>query len=104
SSGGESVGVRIGKQEFQLSPGAHNELEREIVEQLAPAILIDPAVVYLGDTAPRAGYQNRTLMRRLNLPIDVTSSLPDVVILDQHEQLLIVEAVTSSGVIDERRL
>lgn len=102
--GSEGVGVRIGSQEFQLSPGAHNELEKEVVEQLAPAILIDPAVVYLGDTAPRAGYQNRTLMRRLNLPIDVTSSLPDVVVLDQLGQLLIVEAVTSSGVIDERRL
>ncbi len=105
-SGGEGVGVRISaKAKFQLSPGAHNELEREIVEQLAPAILIAPAVVYLGDTAPRAGYQNRTLMRRLNLPIDVTSSLPDVVLFDQQgEHLLIVEAVTSSGVITEGRL
>lgn len=90
---------------FALSPGAHNELERAIVETLAPATLAQPAVVYLGDTAPRAGYQDRTLLRRLNLPIDVTESLPDVVIFSTEEnRLLVVEAVTSTGAIDTVRL
>lgn len=90
---------------FALSPGAHNELEKAIVETLAPAILAQPAVVYLGDTAPRAGYQDRALLRRLNLPIDVTESLPDVVIFSAEEnRLLVVEAVTSTGAIDTVRL
>lgn len=90
---------------FTLSPGVHNELERAVVETLAPAILHRPLVVYLGDTAPRAGYQDRTLMRRLNLPIDVTESLPDVVIYSTEEnRLLVVEAVTSGGPIDAARL
>jgi len=89
---------------FTLSPGSHNELEKAIVEDLAPAILAQPAVVYLGDTAPRAGYQDRALMRRLNLPIDVTAALPDVVIHSATEnRLLVVEAVTSSGAIDAAR-
>lgn len=90
---------------FTLSPGAHNELERAVVEILAPAILRQPSVVYLGDTAPRAGYQDRSLMRRLNLPIDVAESLPDVVIYSTEEnRLLVVEAVTSGGPIDAARL
>lgn len=92
-------------QNFTLSPGSHNELERAITEILAPAILANPVVVYLGDTAPRAGYQDRTLMRRLNLPIAVTESLPDVVIFSvEKKRLLIVEAVTSTGPIDAVRL
>ncbi|WP_442891735.1 BsuBI/PstI family type II restriction endonuclease [Dissulfurispira sp.] len=44
------------------------------------AFLNEHQVVYLGDTSPRKGYQNRTLMRRLNLPIDTTASLPDVIL------------------------
>jgi hypothetical protein len=92
-------------QTFTLSPGRHNELEKEVVETLAPAILKSPSVVYLGDTAPRAGYQDRTLMRRLNLPIDVTASLPDVILFDAKERhLVVVEAVTSSGPITPGRL
>lgn len=90
---------------FTLSPGSHNQLESAIVETLAPALLTNPSVVYLGDTAPRAGYQDRALLRRLNLPIDVTESLPDVVIHSAEDnKLLIVEAVVSSGPIDTVRL
>lgn len=44
-------------------------------------------------------------MRRLNLPIDLQESVPDVVLYDAEERLLvIVEAVTSVGPIDTRRL
>jgi len=101
-SGNGDVIVRLSAdRSFTLSPGAHNQLEMAIVETLAPALLEDPSVVYLGDTAPRAGYQDRPLMRRLNLPIDITESLPDVVIYSAKEnKLLVVEAVVSSGPID----
>lgn len=106
SGGDGEIIVRLSAdRSFTLSPGSHNELERAIVETLAPALLGNPSVVYLGDTAPRAGYQDRPLMRRLNLPIDVTESLPDVVIYSAEEnKLLVVEAVVSSGPIDTVRL
>jgi type II restriction enzyme len=89
---------------FLLGPGSHNELEKDVVEILAPTLLKHPSILYLGDTAPRSGYQNRTLMRRLNLPIDLRESLPDVVLYDPDDRLLIVEAVTSGGPIDPTRL
>ncbi len=88
-----------------LSPGRHNLLEKTVVEMLGPALLQHPQVVYLGDTAPRIGYQNRSLMRRLNLPIDVSVSLPDVILYGPEEQtLLVVEAVISSGSVTPGRL
>lgn len=88
-----------------LSPGRHNLLEKAVVETLGPVLLQNSWVVYLGDTAPRAGYQDRSLMRRLNLPIDVSVALPDVILYDAGEQaLLIVEAVISSGPITPGRL
>jgi hypothetical protein len=98
------VGLALG-QAHTLSPGRHNLLEKAVVEMLGPALLEHPQVVYLGDTAPRTGYQNRTLMRRLNLPIDVSASLPDVILYGSEEQtLLVVEAVVSSGPIRPERL
>lgn len=90
---------------FGLSAGAHNELEKAVVEVLAPAVLADPSVVYLGDTAPRSGFQDRAVMRRLNLPIDVKAPLPDVVLYSEADsRLLVVEAVTSVGPITANRL
>ena len=88
-----------------LSPGRHNLLQQAVVKTLGPALLQHPQVVYVGDTAPRIGYQDRSLMRRLNLPIDVSASLPDVIFYDQEEKgLLVVEAVVSSGPISTGRL
>jgi hypothetical protein len=102
----DGVPVRLSAdRSFLLGPGLHNELEREVVEVLAPALLRQPSVLYLGDTAPRAGYQDRALMRRLNLPIDVQESLPDVILYDAEDQwLVVVETVTSVGSIDSTRL
>ena len=88
-----------------MSPGEHNLLEKAVAEAFASAFLQKALVVYLGDTAPRKVYQNRALMRKLNLPIDTAASLPDVIILSEFENhLVIVEAVTSSGPINEIRL
>jgi hypothetical protein len=100
------MSVRIdAAQVFSLSPGEHNSLERAVVEIFGHAFLHDPQVVYLGDTAPRKGYQNRTLMRKLNLPIDTTASLPDIILFSEPEShVVIVEAVSTSGPVNSLRL
>ncbi len=102
----ESVVVRLAsKDAFKLSPGPHNLLEKAVVEEFARSFISEPEVVYLGDTAPRVGYQNRSLMRRLNLPIDTAESLPDVILFSKSEShLVVVEAVTSSGPVNAIRL
>jgi hypothetical protein len=76
-----------------------------VVEVYAPLFLKAPCVVYLGDTRHKGGYQNRDLMRELNLPIQVTASLPDVILLCEAERyLVVVEVVASSGPISTARL
>lgn len=90
---------------FFLSPGKHNLLEKAVVEIFGRTFLNKSQVVYLGDTAPRKGYQNRSLMRNLNLPIDTTASLPDVILFSEPERhLIIIEVVTSSGPVTTIRL
>ncbi|PON12588.1 hypothetical protein C2W62_38845 [Candidatus Entotheonella serta] len=67
--------------------------------------MVKPRVVYLGDTRHKDGYQNRALMRELNLPIQVTANLPDVILLCEAERrLVVVEVVASSGPISASRM
>lgn len=101
-----NISVKINEQgKFLLSAGEHNLLEKAVVEVFGYAFLEQPQIVYLGDTAPRKGYQNRNLMRRLNLQVDTAASLPDVTLYSESEsQLVIVEAVTSSGPVNHIRL
>ena len=103
---GKEVKVQLdGSNFFNLSPGQHNLLEKSVVEVFGPAFLRRSDVVYLGDAARRSGYQNRSLMRRLNFPIDTKVTLPDVILFSkQEEHLVILEAVTSTGPIDQSRL
>jgi hypothetical protein len=100
------VPVEVGQaQPFFLSPGAHSRLTAEVVENYASRFMIKPRVVYLGDTRHKDGYQNRDLMRELNLPIQVTANLPDVILLCEAERrLVVVEVVASSGPISASRL
>lgn len=100
------IPVEVGQpQPYFLSPGTHSRLAADVVQAYAPAFLKTPQVVYLGDTRHKGGYQNRDLMRELNLPLQVTASLPDVILLSEAERcLVVVEVVASSGPISEARL
>jgi BsuBI/PstI restriction endonuclease domain/BsuBI/PstI restriction endonuclease HTH domain len=100
------IPVEVGlPQPYFLSPGLHSRLAAEVVQVYAPMFLKAPQVIYLGDTRHKGGYQNRDLMRELNLPLQVTASLPDVILLcEVARQLVVVEVVASSGPISEARL
>jgi len=100
------VSVKIAQeQSFSLSPGDHSLLEKAVVEVFGEAFLRDPQVVYLGDANPKKSYQNRSLMRKLNFPINIALSLPDVILFSAAEtHLVIVEAVSTSGPVNSIRL
>lgn len=42
--------------ELRLSPGAHNELIKAIVEQFVPRFIPNSTLVYVGDTGSKWGY------------------------------------------------
>lgn len=100
------IPVEVGlPQPYFLSPGLHSRLAAEVVQVYAPMFLTAPQVIYLGDTRHKGGYQNRDLMRELNLPLQVTASLPDVILLcERARHLVVAEVVASSGPISEARL
>ena len=87
-----------------LSPGAHSELIRDIVERFAPAHTPEARLIYVGDTGDKIGYFDETTLAELGVTIDRHGKMPDVVLHDvRRGWLILVESVTSHGPVDGKR-
>jgi hypothetical protein len=87
-----------------LSPGAHNELIKKIVEDLCPRFAPGGELVYVGDTEDKFGYFDPGLLRDLGIRVDPHGKLPDVVTYFREKNwLLSIESVTSHGPVDGKR-
>lgn len=89
----------------RLSPGAHNRLQRAVVEQFAPRFVENPQLLYLGDTAKKNLFIQATVLKNLGFPITEHDKLPDVIIYDEKRNwLFLIEAVTSHGPMSKKRV
>lgn len=90
---------------LKLSAGKHNEVQAAIVEQFAPRFANGGTLLYLGDTAKKGLFVDKKGLKKLGVPIDQHSKLPDVVIYDNKRKwLFLIEAVTSHGPVSPKRL
>ena len=88
-----------------LSPGAHNKLQKAIVEEFATRFAEEPTLLYLGDTAQKDLYIEAETLRTLSFPITEHDKLPDVIIFDpKRNWIFLVEAVTSHGPMSQKRV
>lgn len=88
-----------------LSAGKHNEVQAAIVEHFAPRFAKGGVLLYLGDTEKKDKYLDKEGLKRLGIPIDQHSKLPDVVIYEpKRNWLFLIEAVTSHGPVSPKRL
>lgn len=84
-----------------LSPGAHSDLIRQIIEVFAPHFVPGGELVYVGDTGSKWGYFNEPLLQSLGIDIGNHGKMPDVVLYHRTKSwLVLVEAVTSTGPVD----
>jgi type II restriction enzyme len=99
------IKLKIGKNTFiRFSPGEHNELQVKIIQELAPRFCSNARLVYVGDTAHKLLYEDRSLLTKLGIPITKHDKLPDVVFFDKKKNhLLLIEAVTSHGPMSPKR-
>lgn len=87
-----------------LSPGAHSELIRSIVEDFAPRFVPGSRLLYIGDTGDKWSYFDEESLAALSVRVDVHGKMPDVALHDaQRNWLILVEAVTSHGPVDGKR-
>lgn len=91
-------------EEILLSPGAHSELIRKIIEEFGARFATDGELVYVGDTGDKWGYFDNALLKELGVTVDNHGKMPDVVIyLRDRNWLLLIESVTSHGPVDSKR-
>ncbi|NNM70636.1 MAG: restriction endonuclease [Gallionella sp.] len=97
------VQIAPGKK-IKLSPGAHSELIRAIIEEFAPRFAPGSVLIYAGDTGDKWGYFDAALLTKLGVDVDSHGKMPDVVLhFVEKNWLLLVESVTSHGPVDGKR-
>jgi len=90
---------------IKFSPGKHNEVQIAIINEFASRFAPGSQLLYVGDTAKKDLYRNDAQLKKLGIPIDKNSKLPDVVIYDpKKDWIYLIEAVTSHGPISPKRM
>lgn len=87
-----------------LSAGGQNVLIKEVVEQFCPRYTPAGYVAYLGDAGEKLSEQELAYFKNLGVVLDAHGKMPDVVVyLEDKNWLVLIEAVTSHGPIDNKR-
>ena len=92
-------------EEIRLSPGKHNSLQAQVVTDFGPKFAPGAMLLYLGDAANKLLHLDRAKLMELGVPLTEHDKLPDVVLYDEErEWLFFVEAVTSHGPVNPKRV
>lgn len=93
-----------GGEAVSLSPGGQNTLIKAIVEELCPRFTPGGQVLYLGDADSKFATFDYDAFAKLGLYFDSHGKMPDVVIyLPQRNWLVLIEAASTHGPIDNKR-
>lgn len=99
------IPLKIDGEELSLSPGVHSQLIKNIVEKFGPRYAPGGKVLYVGDTASKSGYYDKKSFEELGLKFDNHGKFPDVILhFKKKNWLLLIEAVTSHGPVNPKRL
>lgn len=89
---------------LQFSPGPHNQLQKQIIEDFLPLFGHGAQVLYVGDTADKFLFIDEDKLKTLNFFELAHDKLPDVVAYSSEKNwLFLVEAVHSANPISELR-
>jgi adenine-specific DNA-methyltransferase len=89
---------------FKMSPGAHSELIRDILEVFAPRFAQGARVLYVGDTGNKGVIHDTALMAKLGIDLHARGKMPDAVLyVEDKAWLFLMESVTSVGPVDGKR-
>jgi len=91
--------------EIRLTPGEHNELVSQIINEFSPRFIPGGEPVYVGDAGSKWAFFDHPLAAELGIAIDTHGKMPDVVIYDRRRNwLFLIEAVTSHGPVNAKRM
>lgn len=100
------IPVKVNNNEvLSFSPGKHNQLQKQIIEDFLSIFGFGAEVLYVGDTEDKYKYSNSPRLSSLNFFELAHDKLPDVVAYSsQKNWLFLIEAVTTANPINELRL
>lgn len=99
------IPVKINGDELTFSPGAHNKLQKAIIEDFAPIFAPGAEVLYVGDTDNKDLIKNEEKLSELGIDMQEHTKLPDVVLYREDKNwIYFVESVTSVGPINDKRI
>lgn len=97
--------VKINGGDFHFSVGAHNELQKAIIEEFAPRFAPNAECLYVGDTIQKDLVKNVSKLQDLGFEITLHDKMPDVVLYcEDKDWIYFVESVTSVGPMDPKRI
>ena len=90
--------------ELSLTAGGQNVLVKDIIEQFAQRFVPGGHVIYVGDAGASGRYFDSEYLASLGVITDEAGPMPDVVLHHiEKDWLVIVEAVTSHGPVNQLR-
>lgn len=91
--------------EITLSPGGQNVLVKQIIEEFCPRFTPGAVPVYVGDADTKWGHFEEEYLGDLGVRVESHGKMPDVVVhFVERDWLVLIEAVTSHGPINAKRL
>lgn len=99
------IPIIINEELYNFSPGMHNELQKAILEEFAPRFALNTECIYVGDTIKKDLVKNVKRLVELGFTITLHDKMPDVILYSKEKNwLYFIEAVTSVGPIDPKRI
>lgn len=101
-----AIAVRLPSGETRnMQAGTSSEITKRVVEEFAPRFLVEPAVIWISESGNKVIERDDALARDLGLEIHPDRALPDIILADVADPLLLVfvEVVATDGPINESR-
>lgn len=82
----------------------HSNLTKAIIEQFAPHFFPNSTLIYAPNKDGKTAYFDQAAMIALGVKVDSHGKMPDVVVYcKERNWLILIEAITGHGPIDEKR-
>jgi hypothetical protein len=90
---------------IKLTPGKHNILIENIMAEFCPRFTPGARPIYVGDTGKKWAYFDEEYLEKLGVSVEEHGKMPDLCIhYVQKNWLVLIEAVTSHGPVNPKRL
>lgn len=101
----QKMPVQINGADYNFSTGDHNLLQIAILKEFAPRFAQNCKCLYVGDTTEKDLVKKVDQLSSLGIEITQHDKMPDIVLyLEEKNWLYFIEAVTSVGPMDAKRI